>query len=37
MLLGVSTGRAGPDPFGGPGGPVAVSGVTHDSRRVRPG
>jgi UDP-N-acetylmuramoyl-L-alanyl-D-glutamate--2,6-diaminopimelate ligase len=37
MLLGVSTGRAGPDPFGGPGSPVTVSGVAHDSRRVRPG
>jgi UDP-N-acetylmuramoyl-L-alanyl-D-glutamate--2,6-diaminopimelate ligase len=37
MLLGVSTGRAGPDPFAGPGGPVTVSGVAHDSRRVRPG
>ncbi|MFI5068597.1 MAG: Mur ligase family protein, partial [Streptosporangiales bacterium] len=37
MLLGVSTGRAGPDPFAGPGGPVLVSGVTHDSRRVQPG
>ena len=37
MLLGLSTGRAGPDPLAGPGGPVMVSGVTHDSRRVRPG
>jgi UDP-N-acetylmuramoyl-L-alanyl-D-glutamate--2,6-diaminopimelate ligase len=37
MLLGLSTGRAGPDPLAGPGGPVTVSGVTHDSRRVRPG
>jgi UDP-N-acetylmuramoyl-L-alanyl-D-glutamate--2,6-diaminopimelate ligase len=37
MLLGLSTGRAGPDPFTGPGGPVTVSGVTHDSRRVQPG
>ncbi len=37
MLLGVSTGRAGPDPLRGPGGPVLVSGVTHDSRRVQPG
>jgi UDP-N-acetylmuramoyl-L-alanyl-D-glutamate--2,6-diaminopimelate ligase len=36
-LLGVSTGRAGPDPFAGLRGPVRVSGVTHDSRRVRPG
>jgi UDP-N-acetylmuramoyl-L-alanyl-D-glutamate--2,6-diaminopimelate ligase len=36
-LLGVSAGRAGPDPFAGPGGPVTVGGVTHDSRRVRPG
>ena len=37
MLLGLTTGRAGPDPFAGPGGPVTVSGVTHDSRRVEPG
>ena len=37
MLLGVSTGRGGPDPFTGPDGPVLVSGVTHDSRRVQPG
>ena len=37
MLLGLSAGRAGPDPLAGPGGPVTVSGVTHDSRRVRPG
>jgi UDP-N-acetylmuramoyl-L-alanyl-D-glutamate--2,6-diaminopimelate ligase len=37
MLLGVTTGRAGPDPFAGPRGPVMASGVTHDSRRVRPG
>src|SRR5580698_500916 len=37
MLLGLSTGRAGSDPLAGPGGPVMVSGVTHDSRRVRPG
>src|SRR5262249_35698769 len=27
----------GPDPFAGPGGPLLVRGVTHDSRRVRPG
>jgi UDP-N-acetylmuramoyl-L-alanyl-D-glutamate--2,6-diaminopimelate ligase len=27
----------GPDPFTGPGGPQLVLGVTHDSRRVRPG
>jgi UDP-N-acetylmuramoyl-L-alanyl-D-glutamate--2,6-diaminopimelate ligase len=37
MLLGLTTGRAGPDPFAGPGGPITVSGVTHDSRRVEPG
>jgi UDP-N-acetylmuramoyl-L-alanyl-D-glutamate--2,6-diaminopimelate ligase len=38
MLLGLTTtGRGGPDPFAGPGGPVLVSGVTHDSRRVQPG
>src|ERR1700749_312691 len=37
MLLGLTPGRAGPDPFTGPGGPVTVSGVTHDSRRVQPG
>ena len=28
---------SGPDPFTGPGGPQLVLGVTHDSRRVRPG
>jgi len=28
---------AGRDPLRGPGGPLMVSGVTHDSRRVRPG
>src|SRR5499425_1616674 len=27
----------GPDPFTGPDGPLLVRGVTHDSRRVRPG
>src|SRR5712692_9700900 len=27
----------GPDPFTGPDGPLLVCGVTHDSRRVRPG
>jgi UDP-N-acetylmuramoyl-L-alanyl-D-glutamate--2,6-diaminopimelate ligase len=27
----------GPDPFAGPHGPLLVCGVTHDSRRVRPG
>src|SRR5260370_40184257 len=27
----------GADPFTGPGGPLLVRGVTHDSRRVRPG
>ncbi len=37
MLLGVTSGRPGPDPFTGSAGPVLVSGVTHDSRRVRPG
>ncbi|HTT52939.1 MAG TPA: UDP-N-acetylmuramoyl-L-alanyl-D-glutamate--2,6-diaminopimelate ligase [Streptosporangiaceae bacterium] len=38
MLLGLTaTGRARPDPFAGPGGPVTVSGVAHDSRQVRPG
>ncbi len=36
-LLGVVMFGAGPDPFTGPGGPQLVSGVTHDSRRVRPG
>jgi UDP-N-acetylmuramoyl-L-alanyl-D-glutamate--2,6-diaminopimelate ligase len=28
---------AGPDPLSGPAGPRRVTGVTHDSRRVRPG
>jgi len=37
MLLGVTAGQTGPDPFAGPGGPVTVSGVAHDSRQVRPG
>ena len=37
-MLGVATAaHAGPDPFTGPDGPLMVSGVTHDSRRVRPG
>jgi UDP-N-acetylmuramoyl-L-alanyl-D-glutamate--2,6-diaminopimelate ligase len=31
------TTHAGPDPLIGPDGPHLVSGVTHDSRRVRPG
>ncbi|HYB89002.1 MAG TPA: UDP-N-acetylmuramoyl-L-alanyl-D-glutamate--2,6-diaminopimelate ligase [Streptosporangiaceae bacterium] len=30
-------GREGADPLRGPGGPLMVTGVTHDSRRVRPG
>ncbi len=36
-LLGVVMSGSGPDPFTGPDGPLLVSGVTHDSRRVRPG
>ena len=40
-LLGVVQARpaapAGKDPLRGPGGPLTVSGVTHDSRRVLPG
>jgi len=37
-LLGVvMTTRARADPFAGPDGPRLVTGVTHDSRRVRPG
>ncbi len=37
-LLGVVTaGQPGTDPFTGPDGPLMVSGVTHDSRRVEPG
>ncbi|HUZ36686.1 MAG TPA: UDP-N-acetylmuramoyl-L-alanyl-D-glutamate--2,6-diaminopimelate ligase [Streptosporangiaceae bacterium] len=31
------SGPGGHDPFSGPGGPVMVSGVTHDSRQVAPG
>lgn len=37
MLLGVTASGAGPDPLGGRDGPLTVSGVTHDSRRVVPG
>src|SRR5579863_8085119 len=37
-LLGVKmTSPAELDPFSGPGGPAKLTGVTHDSRRVRPG
>jgi UDP-N-acetylmuramoyl-L-alanyl-D-glutamate--2,6-diaminopimelate ligase len=37
-LLGVvMTGPGRADPLTGPGGPLLVSGVTHDSRQVRPG
>jgi UDP-N-acetylmuramoyl-L-alanyl-D-glutamate--2,6-diaminopimelate ligase len=36
-LLGVVMAGPGPDPFTGPGGRLLVRGVTHDSRRVRPG
>jgi UDP-N-acetylmuramoyl-L-alanyl-D-glutamate--2,6-diaminopimelate ligase len=37
-LLGVTmTGPAGPDPFAGPDGPSMVTGITLDSRAVRPG
>src|SRR5205814_1292936 len=37
-LLGVTmTSPAECDPFTGPGGPAALTGATHDSRRVRPG
>ncbi len=37
-LLGVvMTGPGRADPLSGPGGPLLVSGVTHDSRQVRPG
>ena len=36
-LLGVVMSGPGPDPFTGPEGPALVLGVTHDSRRVRPG
>lgn len=37
-LLGVvMTGPGRTDPLTGPGGPLLVSGVTHDSRQVRPG
>jgi UDP-N-acetylmuramoyl-L-alanyl-D-glutamate--2,6-diaminopimelate ligase len=36
-LLGVVMSGGGPDPFTGPGDPQLVLGVTHDSRRVRPG
>ena len=36
-LLGVAMAGPGPDPFTGPRGPLLVRGVTHDSRRVRPG
>jgi UDP-N-acetylmuramoyl-L-alanyl-D-glutamate--2,6-diaminopimelate ligase len=37
-LLGVKmTGPAELDPFAGPDGPARLTGVTHDSRRVRPG
>jgi UDP-N-acetylmuramoyl-L-alanyl-D-glutamate--2,6-diaminopimelate ligase len=38
VILGVTmTGRAGPEPFHGPGGSGGITGVTHDSRRARPG
>jgi UDP-N-acetylmuramoyl-L-alanyl-D-glutamate--2,6-diaminopimelate ligase len=33
----VTAGQAGPDPFTGPDGPLMVSGVAHDSRRIRAG
>src|SRR5215467_5809469 len=36
-LLGVVMAGPGPDPFTGPDGPLLVCGVTHDSRRARPG
>src|ERR1700736_5852809 len=38
LLLGVTmTGRAGPEPFHGPGASGGVTGVTHDSRQAGPG